>query len=535
VTLSRRCALALGAGGLAALAPRGAGGAPAPRAGGVLKVLGAEPASFDVHEALAAPTQLLSSLVRRTLFKLDLRAAPGPAGLPLRPDLALRAEVARDGRTVALVLRRGVRWDDRPPLLGREVTSADVRYSLERVLRRSARAGRLGRVEAVEAPGRHVVRVRLAEPFPPLLHALAEPWTAIVPPEIEERLGDLRSAASLLGCGPFALARHEPGVKAVLTRNPTYYQPGRPLLDRVDWILLADRATQLSLFRAGQVDLPAPDGRVPRAQVAALQAGWPRPRIRLREPLTVRALAFRTDRPPFSDVRVRRAFSLAIDRRSWVSELFEGQGSEDASPLPAALPAWRLSARELGDGARWLAHDPAQARALLAAAGFPGGLRVRCASWSGDGGEHAAELARLAASLRAAGIELQLQPEDRDRHTRETLLGRFEETAWGPSLPSYEVDGHLWGALRSRAPTNRSHVADPDLDALLDAQRRTREPGARRRLVGAIQRRAADQVYYVYTPSPRVIAAWASWVHGFVPAGALDLGAALEQVWLDRR
>jgi peptide/nickel transport system substrate-binding protein len=154
--------------------------------------------------------------------------------------------------------------------------------------------------------------------------------------------------------------------------------------------------------------------------------------------------------------------------------------------------------------------------------------------WLGDYGEHAADLARLAADLRAIGVELQLHSEDRDRHARETRLGRFEETTWGPSWPSYEVDGHLWSALHSRAPTNRSHVADPDLDALLDAQRRTAAPGERRRLVAAIQRRAAEQVYYVYTPSPRAIAAWAPWVRGFAPTGALDLGAALERVWLDR-
>jgi peptide/nickel transport system substrate-binding protein len=533
VTLSRRRVLAVCLGGLAALGPRRAR-ARSERRGGVLKVFGPEPSSFDVHETTAAPTLALSSLVRRTLFKIDVGATPGPSGLKLRPDLALRAEVADGGRTVTLVLRRGVRWEDRPPLQGRELTAADVRYALERAVRKSAHAGRLGRVEAVEAPAPHVVRLRLAEPFPPLLHALAEPWTAIVPPEIEERLADFRSAASLLGCGPFALSRYEPGVKAVFTRNPGYYQPGRPLLERVEWILLPDRATQLSLFRAGQVELPAHDGRVARPEVAGLRAEGPGPRVRLWDPLTVRALAFRTDRPPFSDVRVRRAFSLAIDRPTWVSEHLEGQGTEDASPVPAALRAWRLGARELGEGARWLAHDPAQARALLAAAGFPAGLRVKCATWPGDYGEHAADLARLAGSLRQIGVELQLHSEDRDRHVRDTLLGRFEETTWGPSFPSYEVDGHLWGALRSGVPTNRSHVADPDLDALLDAQRRARAPGERRRLVAAIQRHAAERVYYVYTPSPRAIAAWAPWVRGFVPTGALDFGAALEGVWLDR-
>jgi Bacterial extracellular solute-binding proteins, family 5 Middle len=98
------------------------------------------------------------------------------------------------------------------------------------------------------------VRVHLAHAFAPFVHNLAEPWSAILPREVEDRLGDFRTAESLIGCGPFVLERYEPGVKAVFSRNPTYHAPGLPYLDKVEWLFIKDRATQLALFRAGQVD-----------------------------------------------------------------------------------------------------------------------------------------------------------------------------------------------------------------------------------------------------------------------------------------
>src|SRR5262249_56708645 len=119
----------------------------------------------------------------------------------------------------------------------------------------------LGRGGARGGGGPRGGRARPGGPSPPFLQNLAEPWNAILPREVEERWGDFRSAQSLIGCGPFALERYEPGVKAIFARNPDYYERGLPHLDRVEWIFLRDRALQLSLFRAGEVDVPFHDAR----------------------------------------------------------------------------------------------------------------------------------------------------------------------------------------------------------------------------------------------------------------------------------
>ncbi len=517
-----RC-LALGAGAAAVgpAPPAAARGAPrSPRRGGVLKHIGIDAATFDVQASAAAETRLISSFVRRTLFRLspDRRA-----GTAVAPDLAVRAEASPDGQTYILTLRRGVRWENRPPVGDRELTAADVRYTLERALERSPHAAALlGPVQAIDAPGPHEVRVRLAEPFAPFLPNLADPALAILAPEAEGARGDPRAPGSLVGCGPFVLERYEPGAKAVFARNPGYYRRGRPYLDRVEWIFVRDRATQLSLLRAGQVDVAAPDGRIDRAEIAELDAAGGALSRAWWEPFAVRQLALRVDRAPFGDPRARRALSLAVDRRGWLARRLDGQGSEGQGPVPAAMREWLVPARELGEGARYLGHDPAAARRLLAEAGHAGGLKLVCAPAPGLGPEASAELDWLADGFRVVGVDL-----------HRAAPGQAEDATWGPWPTHAEVDRHLEGAFRSRHPENRSRVADRALDALLDAQRRATATAARRRAIAELQRHVAERVYHVYTPTPRSLAAWTPRVKGYVPTDSLDRGAQLEAVWVD--
>jgi len=529
--IGRRRFLAIGAGVAATAIPRQAPARP-PTRGGVLKHIGLEPSTFDVHATAAHQTQLVSSFVRRSLFKFVNGARYGPSDFTIVPDLALRATVSSDGKAYTIALRPEVRWESRPPVNGREMVASDVKYSLERVLRKSPFAPLLGPVEAVEAPDRYTVRVHLADAFAPFVHNLAEPWTAILPPEVEDRQGEFKGAESLVGCGPFMLERYEPGVKAVFARNPTYHAPGLPLLDKVEWLFLKDRSTQLSLFRAGQVDVPFYDARIPRAAVGSFKKAHPEYPITYWDGLAMRTLAMRTDRPPFSDVRVRRALSLGVDRRNWVRQYLEGEGDVDPGPVPSSMREWKLRARDLREGARYLTYDPALARQLLAEAGVPGGFKVKCTAWPGYGPEYVEDLERLALELKQIGVELQIVNEEHGQYIRGSFVGKFDEASWGPSPLFTEVDGCLSYLFHGGPVGNRSHVADTRLDVLLEAQRRYTSKTSRRKVIDEIQRHAAEQVYYVFTPCPRNVSAWTPRVKNFGPKNSLDRGAQLEVVWV---
>ena len=113
--LGRRRFLAAAAGAAAAI-PRPAGAQGRPLRGGALKQIGLDPPTFDVHATASHETQLVSSFVRRTLFKFVNGARYGPSDFTLAPDLALKAVMSADGRTYTITLRPGVRWEARPPV-----------------------------------------------------------------------------------------------------------------------------------------------------------------------------------------------------------------------------------------------------------------------------------------------------------------------------------------------------------------------------------------------------------------------------------
>lgn len=522
-------------GGTAAVlaAPRMAR-AQQPKRGGVLKHIGLEPPSFDIHATVSYQTQLVSSFVHRTLFKFVNGPQYNPSDFTLVPDLALKVEVSRDGRQYTITLRQGVRWEPRPPVNGRELVAADVKYSLERAAKKSGYASLLGQLEAVETPDKYTVRVHLGDAFAPFLHNLAEPWNGILPPEVEEKMGDFKAAESLIGCGPFVLERYEPGVKAVFARNPNYYQKGLPHLDKVEWLFVKDRSSQLSLFRAGQVDIPFYDSRIPRSDVASFKKSNPAYPIVYWDWLANRTLAMRTDKPPFSDVRVRRALSMAVDRKKWVAQYLEGQGYEDHGPVPAPMREWKLSAKDLGEGAKYLEYNPAAAKKLLAEAGFPNGFKAKCTHWPGYGPEYVEDLELLAFNLKQIGVELQIVNEEYGNYIRGSFLGKYDETTWGPSSIFTEVDGYLYNFYKTGQPNNRSRVSDTQLDVMLDAQRRYTAKSSRKKVIDEIQRYAAERVYYIYTPYPKNVASWTPRVKNYGPKNSFDRGAQLEVVWLDK-
>lgn len=523
----------VGVGAAVALAPRSAA-AQTPKRGGVLRHVGHEPPTWDIHGSVSYQTQLVSSFVNRTLFKFANGAKVGPSDFTVVPDLALKADVSQDGKTYTIKLRPGVKWQNKAPVNGREFVAADVKYTWERALKKSGYASLLGKIEGIETPDKLTVRVHLADAFAPFLHNLAEPWNAILPREVEQKFGDFKTPDALIGTGPFMLERFEPGVKAVFARNPSYYDKNLPYVDKVEWLFLKDRATQLSLFRSGQVDMSFYDSRIPRSEVASFKKSNPANPIVYWDWLANRTLAMRTDKAPFSDVRVRRAFSLAIDRKKWVQQYLDGQGYEDHGVVPAPMREWKLPTKDLGEGAKWLGYDPALAKKLLAEAGFPNGMKVKCTHWPGYGPEYVEDLELYAFYLKAIGVEVQIVNEEYGNYIRGSFLGKFDELSWGPSSVFTEVDGYLFNFLHTGEPNNRSHVSDTKLDVMLEAERRYVAKSSRKKMIDDIQRYTADRVYYVYTPYPKNVSSWSARLRNYGPKNSFDRGAQLEVVWLDK-
>jgi peptide/nickel transport system substrate-binding protein len=523
------------------LAPALLAGDPAlaqqPKRGGVVRIAEREAPSLDPHLSISFLTHSHISLVYSQLVRFpNGPEQKHPADFSILPDLA-ESWKYENPTTLVFRLRKGVHFHNKPPVNGREVTSADVKYSLERFMGKSGFRARFDPVQAIEAVDRHTVRITLKEPFAPFLNHLATPtFTPILAREVEEKFKDFNHPDAVIGTGPFILKSYEKGVRMVFERNPDYFMKGLPYLDGAVIEITPDAAARLSLLRAGKVDFNHMWGWASVEEGKSLQKTNPELSITPTLVIGQGMIYFRTDQPPFNDVRVRRAVSLAIDRKAWNDALLFGEGCIDTGPVPCAMKDWKLEAARMEPAkAKYLiGHDPAEAKKLLAEAGHARGFTTPAFHWPGYAPPWRSFYDLAADNLGKIGITVELKPEEYGKYISTTYLGKFEKMAIGPVTPFTEVDDFLYGAFYPEQPGNRSHVADAELSKLLVAQRRELDAKKRKEIVDEIQRYVADKAYYVFLPTQPQYISHQPHVKGFKHHDGYGLGMRLAFTWLER-
>jgi peptide/nickel transport system substrate-binding protein len=452
-----------------ALACAGPGGEPQretepPRPSGTLRVaLRAAPQTLNPNTWDEA-----AGVVGRNLFNqlvaLDTDLHP-------IPDLARSWEVSADGLAYTFHLAEGVSWHD-----GRPFGSGDVAWTLRALRSEKAFAGDLAaRIAAVETPDAATVVVRLAEPWAPFLTTLAWYGTYILPRHRHAGapFGEAAADRAPVGTGPFRLASWEPG-RIVLAANRRYFRPG-PHLERLVYRALAEpeSASAAALLR-GEIDYLTVRPRPER-----LQALRRAPELVLdSRPSDARYYAgFNVRRPPFADLRVRRAVNMALDREALVERVLAGYGAPAYGFYTPAV-AWAFNER-----ARAPAFDPAAAAALLDAAGLPpgpDGVRFSAKLVCPDAAPYTDLAREMSRQLAAVGIEIEVEALaverylDRLLHRHDFDLGLMGGSH-GPDPANLEI---RFGA---RGKQQFMGYADPALDRLLARGARQTDPALRAR------------------------------------------------------
>jgi len=311
---------------------------------------------------------------------------------------------------------------------------------------------------------------------------------------------------------------------------------GLPYLDGAVIEITPDAAARLALLRAGKVDLPHMWGYLAPEEGRSLKQTHPEMVV---TPTVVTAqgmIYMRTDQPPFNDVRVRRAMSLAIDRNGWNDSLLLGEGCVVSGPLPCAMKEWRLepSAMEPAKAKYLVGYDPQEACRLLAEAGHPRGFTTPMFHWPGYATPWRSYYDLAADNLSKIGLNVEMKPEEYGKYISTTYLGKYEKMAMGPITPFTDPDDFLFGAFFPEQPNNRSHVADAELSKILVAQRREMDPKKRLAIVHDIQRYLADKAYYVYMPQSPQYITHVPRVKGMQYHDGFGLGPRLMFTWLDK-
>ncbi len=462
---------------------------------------GAEPESLDPALALSIEDLRVTQPLFEGLTRNDpVTAAP-------RPGLAERWEISPDGRTYTFHLRPGTVWSTGEPL-----TADAVEFSWLRVLDpvtgagyasllfvvEDAEAWHLGRLPpparpAFRARGPRVFEVRLRHPTPYFLDLCALPTLAVVPRAAIERLGEAWTRSRPLPVsGPYQLEFWRLNDRVRLRKNPRYWDAAGPALEVVDLLSVAHPGTAFNLYETGHADVIWDRNLVPPELLDRLRA---RPDCHRFDFLATYFLRFNVTRPPLDDPRVRRALSLAVDRRRIVERITRG-GEQPAGGLVPPGTAHHQSVRAV-------AHDLPAARRLLAEAGYPGGAGLRPLRYlywtagSGAGQEHA----QIAVELRAMwgeGLGVRLELDNREKRVfiaaQRALDYDVSQSSW---VGDYNDPTTFLDLFQSRNGNNRTGWADADYDALLAQAQAEPDPARRAGLLARAEQRLVGEAAVV--------------------------------------
>jgi peptide/nickel transport system substrate-binding protein len=424
----------------------------------------------DPRYALSTLDSKLSRLVAAGITAVDT------PNLEPRLDLAARIDYL-DPRTVDITLRDDARFSD-----GLPVTAADVAWTYGTVLADDSKSlhhkGFTERYARVEARGAKLVRFHLKQPLATLGSDLD--------------FGILSPSGR--GAGPFVL-RELTSTHALLDANPYYYGPP-PKTPHVEIQFVRDAAARLLMLAGGSADLIQNAVRMD-----LIEEVRDRPRIQIASGPSVilTYLMFNNDDPKLSDVRVRRALALAIDRPAIVAAKFGGHARLATGLLPEMH--WAYS----GD----LPHhdfDPVRARALLDEAGYrdPDGAgplpRMSLVYKTSSDAFRIAVARVIAAQLSQVGIDVEVRSFEFGTFFADIKKGSYQIASM-QSAELNEPDYYYFYFHSGRIPSpanpdggNRWRYRSPELDRLVEAGRQELDRGKRKAIYADAQKIVATDV-----------------------------------------
>lgn len=392
-----------------------------------------------------------------------------------------------DPQTLVVTLRPDRRFSDGTPL-----TAKDVKATFDFVkdpAHGAVRQGSLAAVERIEAPDDHTVIFHLKHPYAPFRESLT---LGILPERLAraEKPSDGRPE-SLVGSGPYRLTRYSRDESIELTANPFAATP--PRTPRLKFKIVPDASVRALELVHGSVDLIQND-------LPAYLTSWlaTQPDIRLsRKPSTMtRYLTLNPNSSPLNNPQVRQAIAQAIDPQALVEGRLRGLASRANSILP---PTNFAHDRNL----QGYAYSPAQAKAMLDAAGFPdppGSAPRFSLLYKTSQDETGAAVARIfQAQLRQVGISVTVQTNEWGVFFGDISRGNFQVyclTAVGVNDPDYLA--FLFGS--DRMPPNggnRARYTDTRMDATLTCGQTTLEEAPRRQCYAEAQRLAQEATVYI--------------------------------------
>ena len=447
------------------------------RGGTLVYGVDAEPPNYDCQGTTTFAALHTMSPHYSGLMKYDQDKYPG-----FKPDLAERWEVSADQLTYTFHLRDNVKFHDGSPF-----SSEDVKATLDRIRNPpqgviSVRKARYEDISDITTPDARTVVIKLAQRNSSMLTTLGAPWNCILPaakikadPKWPER--------NIMGTGPFKFVRHVAGSDWTGERFEQYFLPGQPYLDGFRAVFIKG-APMVNALQGGQIHAefrgisPADAQKLKGAlgdKIVIEESPW----------LSKLDVFFNTKKPPFDDVRVRRALSLAIDRWKGAEALSRiafvkevggvmRPGSEFAI-APDALkkyPGFAADIKAAREEARKLLKEAGQEK-----------LKFKLTTRNVEQPFSPVAIF-LINEWRQIGLQIENEPLDVSQQKARYLAGNFEVGLDANTYEADEPNDQLLIYLSvDKSPVAFAHYTDRDLDALYDKQKRVADKAERITLI----------------------------------------------------
>jgi len=508
--------------------------AVAQKPGGVLRVFQYDsPASLSIHEEALNSAQNPAMAIFNNLVIFDQHERQNRFDTII-PDLATNWSWNPNMTTLTFQLRDAVHWHD-----GKLFSATDVKCTWDLLLGRGSGKLRANPRKAwyrnlenvTVGPG--TVTFHLKRPQPAFIALLASGYSPVYPCHVSPE--EMRRHP--IGTGPFKFVSYKPNESIQLARNEQYWKVGRPYLEGIEWKIIPNRATAILAFRAGQFDLTFPFG-ISVPLMKDVQRDEPDVSCSLQPANQSTNLIVNREAPPFNNPEIRRAMALAIDRKSFVDILGEGEGDIGGTMQPPPEGVWGMPAKMLqmlpGYGPD-IKKNRSEARKIMERAGYGPDKRLSVKVSVRNTPPFRDPAAILIDQLREVYIDGQLETVDTANwfpkvYRKDYKVG-LNLTGSGVDEPDVQFyENYACGSDR-----NYTGYCNQEAEALFDRQSMQRDQEKRRMLVWEIDKKLQEDGARPILFHNRFATCWRPEVKGLtIMVNSLFNGWRMEDVWLDK-
>ncbi len=418
----------------------------------------------------------------------------------VEPDLAMAMPEQPDPLTYVFKLNKAKFHN------GKDVTSADVKYSLERYAKGkdSAYTGIWNWLDHVETPDPQTAVVKTNAPYADAIGALCGYSDGFILSQEWEESADAKT--KLMGSGPFLFVDTQAPVISHFKRNPDYFKSPLPYVDEVDLLGTADFSKRFADFSAGNVDVTYWHAAEERDQIAKA-----RPKAQKFQWFYAGYnVIMRTDQAPFNDDRVRKALSMAIDRKALRDATSKGEGEDDQA-FSWTVSTWGFrKPSQLGDAAQYWNFDVKTAKQLLSAAGV-GNFKTKMAHWDPSviGQAYVDQAVLIQTQWKNnLGIDVEDVSQQFAQLFSGGASGNYDGTYFFPggggvisAAPGVAFRNGVWSPPEGvTAPTqNTDHINDAELSAAADKQATQLDLNERKKTFQVMENIMASKMYRITT------------------------------------